>query len=100
MFHCDEPLTETVWEKLMGANHQKVVPDGAPVHQSLRAGEERVERTILQSQPGELKQWLERRLEKKKFWGLLVDATPFQGQQIVAALGIDHDGTKANCSAT
>lgn len=41
-----------------------------------------------------LKQLMERRLEKKKFCGLLVEATPFQGQQIVAALGIGHDGTK------
>jgi putative transposase len=37
---------------------------------------------------------MERRLEKKKFCGLLVDATPFQGQQTVAALGIGCDGTK------
>ena len=41
-----------------------------------------------------LKQMMERRLEKKKFCALLVDATPFQGQQMVAALGIGCDGTK------
>lgn len=41
-----------------------------------------------------LKQLMERRLEKKKFCSLLVDATPFQGQQMVAALGIGCDGTK------
>jgi putative transposase len=37
------------------------------------------------------KQLMERRLE---FCALLVDATPFQGQQMVAALGIGCDGTK------
>ena len=31
---------------------------------------------------------MERRLDKKKFCALLIDATPFEGQQMVAALGI------------
>jgi transposase-like protein len=37
---------------------------------------------------------MERRLDKKKFCALLVDATPFEGQQMVAALGVGSDGTK------
>src|SRR5947199_5079226 len=37
---------------------------------------------------------MERRLEKKKFCALLIDATPFEGQQMVVALGIGHDGSK------
>ena len=37
---------------------------------------------------------MERRLDKKKFCALLIDATPFEGQQMVAALGIGYDGTK------
>jgi putative transposase len=36
----------------------------------------------------------QRRLDKMKFCALLVDATPFEGQQMVAALGIGYDGAK------
>jgi transposase-like protein len=42
-----------------------------------------------------LKELMERRLEKRKFCALLIDATPFEGQQMIAALGIGHDGIKA-----
>ena len=37
---------------------------------------------------------MERRLDKLKLCALLVDATPFAGQQMVAALGISQDGRK------
>jgi len=37
---------------------------------------------------------MERRLDKTRLCALLVDATPFQGQQMVAALGIDEYGRK------
>lgn len=41
-----------------------------------------------------LKELLERRLEKKKFCALFIDATPFEGQQMIAALGVGQDGSK------
>jgi transposase-like protein len=41
-----------------------------------------------------LKEMMERPLAKKKFCALMVDATPFEGQQMVAALGIGCDGRK------
>ena len=41
-----------------------------------------------------LQQLMERSLDKKKFCAVLVDATPFEGQQMIAALGIGCDGTK------
>jgi transposase-like protein len=37
---------------------------------------------------------MERRLEKTQLCALLIDATPFEGQQMVAALGIGQDGRK------
>ena len=37
---------------------------------------------------------MERRLDKLKLCALLIDATPFAGQQMVAALGISQDGRK------
>jgi putative transposase len=41
-----------------------------------------------------LKDIMERRLDKTRLCALLVDATPFEGQQMVAALGIAQDGQK------
>ena len=55
MFHRGEPLTETVWEKLMlGLSTQEIWPGGARVHRSLRLGEERGQRTFHRSEPGEV----------------------------------------------
>jgi transposase-like protein len=41
-----------------------------------------------------LQAMMERRLEKIRLCALLIDATPFAGQQMVAALGISQDGRK------
>jgi transposase-like protein len=41
-----------------------------------------------------LKEMMERRLDKLRLCALLIDATPFAGQQMVAALGISQDGRK------
>jgi transposase-like protein len=95
MFHRGEPLTKTVWEKLMlGLTTRKY---GDAVRQFTEAyGLEKsaVSEHFIEASRVKLKQLMERRLEKKKFCALLVDATPFQGQQMVAALGIGCDGTK------
>jgi hypothetical protein len=37
---------------------------------------------------------VESRLDKIRLCALLIDATPFEGQQMVAALGIGQDGRK------
>jgi hypothetical protein len=49
---------------------------------------------FIEASRAKLKKLMGRRLEKKKFCALLVDAKPFQGQQMIAALGIGHGGTK------
>jgi putative transposase len=41
-----------------------------------------------------LKEMMESRLDKLRLCALLIDATPFEGQQMVAALGIGQDGRK------
>jgi putative transposase len=95
MFHRGEPLTETVWEKLMlGLTTRKY---GDAVRQFTEAyGLEKsaVSEHFIEASRVKLKLLMERPLEKKKFCALLVDATPFEGQQMVAALGIGYDGTK------
>ncbi len=95
MFHRGEPLTETVWEKLMlGLTTRKY---GDAVRQFTEAyGLEKsaVSEHFVEASRAKLQQLMERRLGQKKFCALLVDATPFEGQQMVAALGIGCDGTK------
>jgi transposase-like protein len=41
-----------------------------------------------------LKAMMERKLDKLRLCALLIDATPFEGQQMVVALGISEDGKK------
>jgi putative transposase len=95
LFHRGEPLTETVWDKLMlGLTTRKY---GEAVRQFTEAyGLEKsaVSEHFIESSRTKLKELMERRLHKMKFCALLIDATPFEGQQMVAALGIGYDGTK------
>src|SRR5229473_730543 len=95
LFHRGEPLTETVWEKLMlGLSTRKY---GQAVRQFTEAyGLEKsaVSEHFIEASRAKLKQMMERRLDKMKLCALLIDATPFAGQQMVAALGISQDGRK------
>src|SRR5579872_7394345 len=95
MFHRGEPLTETVWEKLMlGLSTRKY---GQAIRQFTEAyGLEKstVSEHFIEASRAKLKKMMEPRLDKTRLCALLIDATPFQGQQMVAALGIDEYGRK------
>ncbi len=95
MFHRGEPLTETVWEKLMlGLSTRKY---GQAVRQFTEAyGWEKsaVSEHFIEASREKLKGMMESRLDKLRLCALLIDATPFEGQQMVAALGIGQDGRK------
>src|SRR5437660_10705308 len=95
LFHRGEPLTETVWEKLMlGLSTRKY---GQAVRQFTEAyGLEKsaVSEHFIEASRAKLKDMMESRLDKLRLCGLLIDATPFEGQQMVAALGIAQDGRK------
>ena len=95
MFHRGEPLTETVWEKLMlGLSTRKY---GQAVRQFTEAyGLEKsaVSEHFIEASRAKLKEMIESRLDKLRLCALLIDATPFEGQQMVAALGIGQDGRK------
>ena len=49
---------------------------------------------FIEASRAKLKALMERRLDKVRLCALMIDATPFQGQQMVAALGIGEDGRK------
>ncbi len=95
LFHRGEPLTETVWEKLMlGLSTRKY---GEAIRQFTEAyGLEKsaVSEHFIEASRTKLKEMMERRLEKIRLCAMLIDATPFEGQQMVAALGIAQDGRK------
>src|ERR1700732_2895723 len=95
MFHRGEPLTETVWEKLMlGLSTRNY---GQAIRQFTEAyGLEKsaVSEHFIEASRAKLKKMMERRLDKTRLCALLIDATPFQGQKMVAALGLDEYGAK------
>ena len=95
MFHRGEPLTETVWEKLLlGLSTRRY---GEAVRQFSEAyGLEKsaISEHFIEASRAKLQQMMERRLDKVKLCALLIDATPFAGQQMVAALGVAQDGRK------
>ena len=85
MFHRGEPLTETVWEKLMlGLSTRKY---GQAIRQFIEAyGLEKraVSEHFIEASRAKLKEMMERRLEETRLCALLIDATPFEGQQIAS----------------
>jgi putative transposase len=95
LFHRGEPLTETVWEKLMlGLSTRKY---GQAVRQFTEAyGLEKsaISEHFIEASREKLQSMMERRLDKTRLCALLIDATPFEGQQMEAALGIAQDGRK------
>ena len=95
MFHRGEPLTETVWEKLMlGRPRGNTVEAVRQFTEAYGLEKSAVSEHFIEASRTKLKELMERRLDKMKFCALLIDATPFEGQQMVAALGIGHDGRK------
>ena len=95
MFHRGEPLTETVWEKLMLGLSTRAY--GRAVREFAEAyGLEKsaISEHFIEASREKLKEMMERRLDKMRLCALLIDATPFAGQQMVVALGISQDGRK------
>src|ERR1700685_3476577 len=95
LFHRGEPLTETAWEQLMlGLSTRK---DGQAVREFTEAyGLEKsaISEHFIEASREKLQGMMERRLDKTRLCALLIDATPFEARQMVAALGIAQDGRK------
>ena len=95
IFHRGEPLSESVWEKLLpGLTTRRY---GQAVRQFTEAyGLEKnaISEHFIEASRAKLRQLMERKLDKLRLCALLIDATPFEGQQMVAALGVGQDGRK------
>ena len=95
MFHRGEPLTETVWEKLMlGLSTRKYGQAVREFTEAYGLEKSAVSEHFIEASRTKLKELMERRLDKMRLCAVLIDATPFEGQQMVAALGIGEDGRK------
>ena len=95
MFHRGEPLTETVWEKLMlglsTRTYGRAVREFAEAYGLEKSA---ISEHFIEASREKLKEMMDRRLDKMRLCALLIDATPFAGQQMVVALGISQDGRK------
>ena len=95
MFHRGEPLTETVWEKLMlglsTRTYGRAVREFAEAYGLEKSA---ISEHFIEASREKLKALMERRLDNLRLCALLIDATPFAGQQMVVALGISQDGRK------
>jgi len=95
LFHRGEPLTETVWEKLMlGLSTSKYGQAVREFTEAYGLEKSAVSEHFIEASREKLQAMMERRLDKTRLCALLIDATPFEGQQMVAALGIAQDGRK------
>jgi putative transposase len=95
MFHRGEPLTETVWEKLMlglsTRTYGRAVREFAEAYGLEKSA---ISEHFIEASREKLQAMMERRLDKLRLCALLIDATPFAGQQMVAALGVSQDERK------
>ena len=95
MFHRGEPLTETVWEKLMlGLSTRKYGQAVREFTEAYGLEKSAVSEHFIEASRAKLQEMMERPLDKMRLCAVLIDATPFAGQQMVAALGIGEDGRK------
>ena len=95
MFHRGEPLTEAVWERLMlglsTRNYGQAVREFAEAYGLEKSA---ISEHFIEASRAKVQALLERKLDKVKLCALLIDATPFAGQQMVVALGITQAGAK------
>jgi len=95
LFHRGEPLTETVWEKLMlGLSTRKYGQAIREFSEAYGLEKSAVSEHFIEASRTKLQELMERRLDKLRLCALVIDATPFEGQQMIVALGIGCDGRK------
>ena len=80
MFHRGEPLTETVWEKLMlGLSTRKYGEAVREFTEAYGLEKSAVSEHFIEASRAKLQETMERRLDKLQLCALMIDATPFAG---------------------
>lgn len=93
MFHRGEPLTETVWEKLLGLSTRKYGQAVGEFTDAYGLEKSAVSEHFIEASLAKLKEIMER-LDRLRLCAVLIDAAPFEGQHMVVAFGIGQDGRK------
>src|SRR5438094_6962622 len=79
LFHRGEPLTETVWEKLMlGLSTRQYGEAIRQFSEAYGLHKSAISEHFIEASRKKLKELMERRLDKFSFCTLLIDATPFE----------------------
>jgi putative transposase len=95
LFHRGEPLTETVWEKLMlGLSTRRYGQAVREFTEAYGLEKSAISEHFIEASRAKLQEMSEQRLNQIRLCALLIDATPFAGQQMVVAMGITQDGRK------
>ena len=95
LFRRNEALDETVWDKLMlglsTRNYGKMIRQFAAAYGIEKSAVS--EHFILVSRR-KVRQLLERDLSQHNFCAIYIDGIEYQGQHLIVALGVNHDGVK------
>src|SRR6202171_5049834 len=95
LFQRSGPLQAGVWDKMMRGlstrNYGAVVKD---FHNAYGVEKSAVSENFIAASREKVKQLMERPLGELRLCAVLIDGTPFQDRQMMAALGIGCDGTK------
>ena len=95
LFRRNEPLDETVWDKLMLSlstrNYGTMIRQFAAAYGIEQSAVS--EHFILVSRR-KVRQLLERDLSEHNFCAIYIDGFEYQGQHLIVALGVNNDGVK------
>ena len=95
LFRRNEPLDETVWDKLMlglsTRNYGKMIRQFAAAYGIEKSAVS--EHFVLVSRR-KVRQLLERDLSEHNFCAIYIDGIEYQGQHLIVALGVNNDGVK------
>src|ERR1700689_784038 len=95
LFQRSGPLQAGVWDKMMRGlstrNYGAVVKD---FHNAYGVEKSAVSENFIEASREKVKQLMEWPLGELRLCAVLIDGTPFKDRQMIAALGIDCDGTK------
>lgn len=95
MFQHSRALEDEVWWKMLRGlttrNYPLVTRSFAQAYGIEKSA---TSEHFIQASRGKLKELMERPLGELKLCAILIDGTPFKGRQMLAAVGVAHDGQK------
>jgi putative transposase len=95
LFQRSAPLQDGVWWKMMrGLTTRNYGPVTRTFREAYGIEKSAVSERFVQASREKLRELLERPLDQLELCALLIDGTPVKGRQMIAVIGIDHEGKK------